>query len=140
MYVYLAEDAPCAAIPYGRPLLIDEAQTLPRGVLNPVVWSGLPLVLATHRDLSRQLRKAGYDVHTQQIGNTNDAATIHRIFNRRIEASRLNDGPVPTFTLQQAVKLCDRFGSDIRSMESHLYEIVQRQGYGNGEMRFIDSA
>ena len=137
-YVYLAEDEPCAAIPCGKPLLIDEAQRLPRHILTRMVSTRLPMVLATHRNLSRPLRKAGYEVHTLQIGSTNDTATICKIVNRRIEASRLSDGPVPKLRYQQAKKLSELFGSNIRSMESYLYEIVQQQGYGNGELRFID--
>lgn len=139
-YVYLAADEPCSAIPWGKPLLIDEAQRLPRRVFEQVVSSALPMVLATHRDLSRFLRKRGYDVRTINIGETNDASTIQAIFNRRIEASCLTKGPVPVLTIQDAEHLRSRFGTDIRSMEAHLYEIVQQQGYGNGELRFVDSA
>lgn len=137
-YIYLAEGEPCDAIPFGKPLLIDEAQRLPRHVLKRILSTRLPMVLATHRSLSRPLRRAGYQVHTQQISQTNDAATIRLIVNRRIDASRLSHGPVPTFSHEQAMKLSERFGSDIRSMESYLYEIVQQQGYGNGELRFVD--
>ena len=137
-YVYLAEHEPCVAIPYGNPLLIDEAQRLPHRVLKLIAAEGLPMVLATHRDQSRVLRRAGYQVDTLPIGQTNDIATIHRIVNRRIEAARLNQGAVPTFTFHHAQQLSDRFGTDIRAMESYLYEIVQQQRYGNGEMRFVD--
>jgi len=147
-YVYLAEDEPCGAIAVGKPVMIDEAQRLPRRLRGIVFASGLPLVLATHRDLSKPLRRAGYEVHTEQIGQTNDASTVHRIMNRRIEAARLDKGPLPHLSLDQAERLVDQFGSNIRSMEAYLYDVVQQQrraawktqaeakGNEDGELRF----
>lgn len=137
-YVYLPEDQPCPSIPAGNPLLIDEAQRLPRRIRRKVFSAGIPLVLATHRDLGRALRRAGYSVHTEQIGRGNDAALIHQVLNRRVQASRLADGPIPQLTLKQAAVLARRFGSDIRGIEAYLYEQVQRQVFSHGEMRFVD--
>ncbi len=138
-YVYLPEDEPCPAIPEGSPLLIDEAQRLPRAVRGRVFASGLPLVLATHSDLRRSLARAGYQVQTHHIGQTNDAALLRELLNRRIEASGLNpDDDVPELTAEDAATLVDRFGSDIRAIESYLYEVVQTQVFSHGEMRFID--
>jgi hypothetical protein len=137
-YVYLPEDQPCPAIPEGNPLLIDEAQRLPRRVRGRVFASGLPLVLATHRDLFRPLRRAGYQVHTELIGRANDESLIYEFLNRRIEASRLERGPVPRLPLRDASVLADRFGSDFRGIEGYLYERVQTQVYSHGEMRFVD--
>lgn len=139
-YVYLPEDEPCPAIPNGMPLLIDEAQRLPRSVRRQVLASGLPLILATHRDFRRPLRRAGYRVQTHQIGMTNDALLVHEVLNRRIEASRLDScGEVPVLSIDDATLLVQRFGSDIRAIESYLYEVVQSQVFSHGEMRFIDS-
>tara|TARA_R110002049_G_scaffold50370_1_gene142943 strand:+ start:32856 stop:33524 length:669 start_codon:yes stop_codon:yes gene_type:complete len=141
-YTYLAEDQPCGPIPVGRPILIDEAQRLTRRARRAIFCSGLPLVLATHRDLSRPLSRAGYHVTTQWIGQHADAEHISQIMNRRIEAARLANGPVPTLSMQQADQLVARFGSDIRKMEAFLYDNVQQQkkteGMQRGEMRFID--
>lgn len=137
-YVYLPEDGPTPAIAAGRPLLIDEAQRLPRRVRNAVFANGAPLVLATHRDLTRPLRRHGYHVQTQQIGQGNDAALIERLLNARIEASRLGPGPTPRVTSNDAKRLSDRFGSDIRAVEFFLYEQVQTQVMTDGEVRFID--
>ncbi|TWU40708.1 hypothetical protein [Novipirellula artificiosorum] len=137
-YVYLDEDLPCGAIPEGNPLLIDEAQRLPRSVARIVFATGLPLVLATHRDLSRRLRTFGYQVMTYRLGDDNDAQLVYEVMNRRIEASRLGPGTVPTFTLQDAAKLVAIFGSNLRSIEAFLYDQVQKQVHSNGEMRFID--
>ena len=140
-YTYLAEDEPCGPIPVGRPVMIDEAQRLSRRGRRQIFTSGLPLVLATHRDLSGPLRRAGYRVTTHPIGERSDADHIRRIMNRRIEASRLAAGAVPTLTMEQAERLVANFGSDIRAMEGYLYDMVQQQkhrGHRNGEMRFVD--
>lgn len=137
-YVYLPEDQPCPAIPEGNPLLIDEAQRLPRRVRGRVFASGLPLVLATHRDLFRSLQRAGYQVHTELIGLANDASMICEFLNRRIKASRLERGPVPRLSHSDASVLAERFGTDLRGIEGYLYERVQTQVYSHGEMRFVD--
>lgn len=138
-YVYLPEDKPCPAIPDGWPLLIDEAQRLPRRVRKQIFATGLPLILATHRNLHRPLRRAGYEVSTFKIGSTNNAELIQAAMNRRIEASRLNSNePVPVLPLQDAMKLHGRFGDDMRSIEGYLYDKVQTQVFSNGKMRFVD--
>jgi hypothetical protein len=137
-YVYLPEDGPCPAIPDGNPLLIDEAQRLPKAALRQISGTGVPLVLATHHDLSRQLRRFAYTVHTERIGDGNTPELIQRLLNRRIEASRLQQGPLPVLSLAEARRLVARFGSNIRAIESFLYELVQSQVIEHGEMRFID--
>lgn len=139
-YVYLPEDGCCPAIPHARPLLIDEAQRLPRGVRRRVFDSGLPLVLATHRELNRPLQRAGYNVTTEHIGTRTDAALIGRAMNRRLTSCRLTAGDVPQLSVADADWLAARFGSDLRAIEGFLYDQVQRQAFGDDEMRFIDSA
>lgn len=138
VYVYLPEDEPCPPIPVGSPLLIDEAQRLPRKVRGDVFRSGLPLLLGTHCDLSRALGRHGYEVSTNSIGQENSAALVHQIMNRRIEASRLSCGAVPALSLCDAEWLVAKFGSDVRAMEGYLYEKMQVQVVQHGEMRFVD--
>ncbi len=137
-YVYLPEDGPCPAIAEGKPILIDEAQRLPRAAWREVFGTGLPLVLATHRDMSRRLRRFGYTVHTDRIGAGNTPELICQLLNRRINASRLQEGPLPVVSLDDARRLVQRFGSDVRAIESYLYERVQTQVVHHGEMRFVD--
>ena len=142
-YVYLPEDGPCPAIPAGCPLLIDEAQRLPRRVRGKILSTGLPLVLATHKDLERVLIRFGYSVRTIRIGHENTPELICRLLNRRIEASRLSAGPLPVLSLQLVDRLVQRFGSDVRAMEGFLYEraqtqVTQDQVIQDGEVRFID--
>ena len=138
-YVYLPEDAPCPPIAEGNPVLIDEAQRLPRRVRRAIFATGIPLILATHRDLTWPLRRAGYQVITMRIGSNNDTSLVHTAMNRRIQASALNPcDAVPELTVEDAQQLSRKFGSNIRAMESYLYDVVQTQVNGNGQMRFID--
>ena len=138
-YVYLPEDQPCPTIPTGEPLLIDEAQRLPWRVRRKVFASGATLVLATHQDLSTALRRAGYTVTTEKIGLSLSAGQLTEILNRRIVASRRDHRqPVPCISHEDADALIRRFGTDVRGIESYLYDIVQSQVNHHGEMRFID--
>ncbi|MEM1069520.1 MAG: hypothetical protein AAGI63_11540 [Planctomycetota bacterium] len=137
-YTYLPEDAACPAIAMGDPILIDEAQRLPRYVRRRIWSSGISLVLSTHRDLRRSLRRSGYRVTTMRIGNGNTPSHVCQLLNRRIDASRLHTGSVPSLTLRAAECLVSRFGSDIRAMEHHLYEQLQKQVEQHGEVRSFD--
>lgn len=139
VYVYLPEDAPCPAIPRAGCLMIDEAQRLPRRVRSVLFGSGISLVLATHRDLSAQLRRHGYRVVTEDISLELDAGSLAEILNLRISASRRDaNRPIPVIGLQSASNLMKRFGTDVRAMELHLYDLVQGQVDSHGEMRFDD--
>lgn len=137
-YVYLPEDRPCPPIAAGSPLLIDEAQRMPLAAWRLITATGLPLVLATHRDLGRRLKRFGYTVSTERIGDGNTPELVCELLNRRIEGSRLHSGPLPTVSLAEARGLVQRFGSDIRGIEHHLYERVQTQVNQHGKMRFVD--
>ncbi|QDT61679.1 hypothetical protein SV7mr_42180 [Stieleria bergensis] len=138
-YVYLPQWQPCPVIPEAPLLIIDEAQRLPFKVRRKLFSSGIPLLLATHRNLTPWLRYYGYRSVTQRVGATISADKIQAIFNRRIEASRrLPDQPVPHLSTHDAAMLIQRFGTNIRSMENYLYEIVQQQVNDHGQMRFID--
>lgn len=140
-YTYLAEDVPCPSIAAGKVVMIDEAQRMPRKVRRQVFSSGLPLVLATHRDLSRPLRRHGYTVETRRIGLQLNENTLAEILNRRINASRRDPRqPAQQITLAQCRRLIQRFGTDVRAIESYLYDVVQSQVNSHGEMRFIDHA
>lgn len=139
VYVYLPEDQPCPAIPVASLLLIDEAQRLPRGVRKTIFATGVPLILATHRDLSRPLRRHGYDVVTERIGLVLTPSKLATMLNRRIRASaRVPRQTVPIIDEAITSELIRRFGTDIRAIESYLYQTVQSQVFEHGEMRFID--
>jgi hypothetical protein len=137
-YTYVAEEAPCPAIPWGRPILIDEAQRLTHQARQAVTASGAPIVFATHQDLTKVLRASGYDVTTYTIGESNNSSLLCELAQRRIDASRCDDRPVPQFTREDAERMIHRFGTDFRAIEGFLYDQVQSQCYSYGEMRFID--
>jgi hypothetical protein len=137
-YVYLPEGGPTPPIPAGNPLLIDEAQRLTRKLQASIFCLRLPLVLATHADLTRPLQKWGYVVRTINIERDNTPELIHAALNRRIEASRLEPGELPEISFDEARKLAIRFGSDLRAIEHFLYERLQDQVHQDGEVQFVD--
>ena len=97
------------------------------------------MVLGTHKDLSRPLMRAGYEVRTQRIGLSLSVEKLCEILNRRIQASRRDPlAAVPQLSQADAHVLLKRFGTDVRGIESYLYDIVQSQVDQHGKMRFID--
>lgn len=122
----------------GNPLIIDEAQRIAWPVRLRIFRRGVPLVLGTHRDLSRSLKWAGYRVITVRVGPGNDARHLRQVANARLSAARLAAGEVPQLSLDDAQQLVQRFGDDLRSIESFLYHQVQQQAGHDGQMRFID--
>lgn len=137
-YTYIPENKVCPPIPVGQPVLIDEAQRMSRRVQRQVFGSGLPLVLATHRDLTGGLRRFGYSVYTERIESSNTPELLCQVLNRRIEASRITTGSIPVVSLDFARRLWGRFGTDIRGIENHLYELAQAQVRDHGKVRFDD--
>ncbi len=124
-YVYLGEDGHIPSFPFAQPLMIDEAQRLPRGLRNRVLRSGVPLVLGTHRSLARSLRHHGYQVVTYRIGRQNDAGFVFEYANRRIEAARYRPGTLPRLGQTEADRLVRKFRTNVRAIEASLYEDMQ---------------
>lgn len=122
----------------GEMLMIDEAQRVPWPVRIRIFSRGVPLVLATHRDLSGSLRRAGYRVITVAVGAGNDAQHVQQVANARLRAARLHPGEVPQLSFAEAERLVRRFGDDLRAIEYFLYHQVQQQAGRNGQMRFVD--
>lgn len=135
-YVYMPEDGPCPTIATGRPLIIDEAQRLPRRVRRDVFSTGLPLILATHRNLTISLRLFGYQVKTIRVGRKITPAHVRELMNRRIDYCRTSEDAVPLLDLRDAERLVRRFGSNVRAIENYLYDQVQEQAYDHGKMQF----
>ena len=125
-YTYIPERLPCPPILSGNPILVDEAQRLSRSARRSVLCSRCSLVFATHNDLSKSLRKYGYRVHTEHIGESNGPELVCELLNRRIEASRLQSGVIPVISIEDAESLVAEFGNDIRGMENRLYLQFQK--------------
>jgi hypothetical protein len=112
--------SPPPAIEVRSPVRIDEAQRLSRAARHCVFASGYPIVLATHRDLIRSLRKNGYTVYTEQVAEGNRPELVRQWLNRGIEASRSSDGPIAEMSLEDTERLVRDLDSDIRGIDSKL--------------------
>jgi hypothetical protein len=124
-YIYLPEDEPLPPIPHRRPLLVDEAQRLGRFARRRVFQRGGPLVLGTHQDFTSELRRAGLEVTTVDVEAGQSAERLAKILNQRIDASRLPDSNVRLISVDEAQKLRQRFGGNIRAIEGYLYDLFQ---------------
>lgn len=110
----------------GEPLLVDEAQRLTFWQRTHLFRSDRTLILGTHRDFTRQLRRAGRRVLTLAADRHTNAEHVSVILNARILAVRRMDGPTPRITAATAHRLFHQFGSDIRSIQHSLYEVFQQ--------------
>lgn len=124
-YVYIDEFEKHPPIPSGNPLLIDEAQRLSWLERRVAFRKGVGLAIATHDDLSGPLQKFGYQVTTVSVDGLIHPRQLLECFNKRIAYARRASGPLPSVTLQTATKLHRMFGTDIRAMEGHLYDLFQ---------------
>lgn len=129
-YVYLPPEGRHPPLPRRRPLLIDEAQRLSLWQRWRVLTHGGPLALGTHADLAAHFKRRGWRVVTVRVATDCSADLLVEILNRRIEASRLEAGPVPRIKLLQAIELRRQFGGNIRQIEHHLYLQFQQQAMG----------
>lgn len=125
-YVHLPEDAPTPPIPSGHPLLIDEAQRLPRRLRRQVFAGRTPLVLGSHENHAAELARAAYRVETVEVATTINGERMHAILNRRIQAARRAAGVIPTVSLETAERLLLEFRGDVRAVASHLYDVFQQ--------------
>lgn len=110
----------------GEPLLIDEAQRLTLWQRMWLFRSCRTLILGTHRDFTRPLKRAGRSVLTLAADRHTDADRVSAILNARILAVRRSEGPTPRITQATANRLFLEFGSDLRSMQHSLYEVFQQ--------------
>jgi len=128
-YVYVPEDGPVPRMPTPAedgPLFIDEMQRVPRRTRREVMRRGRPLVIGTHRDHTRELRRHGYAVETIRPAAEMDAARLREIVHRRIEWARRGDGDVPRVSESTISSLLSRYGDDVRAIEGHLYDVFQQ--------------
>lgn len=112
-------------IPIASLLIVDEIQRLSPWQRGLVFRRRVPLVIGTHRDFARQMKRAGRDVCSVVVGALTDVKRLTLIFEKRIEYARRNEGPVPQIPQSSVERLQLRYGNDIRSMEGHLYKLFQ---------------
>ncbi|MCA9596321.1 MAG: hypothetical protein KC776_23565 [Myxococcales bacterium] len=131
LYEYVPEGA-CTLRARALPELcfVDEAQRLSRVELRRLFSDAARLVLASHADLSGFTRRP---VRTRMLTGMSEER-LGRILTRRVEAARRSTGPVPRFPAETLRAIVARFGDDLRSAESHLYDVFQRLE-GPGDVR-----
>ena len=123
-YVHVGENQR-PAIPHGHPLLIDEIQRIPPRRRRRIFRREVSLVLGTHEDVGPELARAGFAVETVEAAAGLDARRLGEICRRRIAWARRGPGPLPQVEPHTAQNLIDRFGDDVRAVESHLYDLFQ---------------
>ena len=82
------------------------------------------IAFTTHTDLSQELERAGFSVINKIISMKNEK-TLLQIFRQRIEYARRAEGATPHIDLETVKQLKQRYGDDVRAMESFLYEKLQ---------------
>ena len=103
---------------------IDSIENLSKSSRKKLYKKATSIAITTHIDLSKELFKAGYDVTTKEI-SLYDPDLLKIALNKRIELARRSDKEIPCLNISAIQKLKRLFGDDIRSMETHLYEIFQ---------------
>lgn len=138
-YVACPPSGPNPPLPKVPLLLVDEAERLTRRERRGLLNFSSKLVIGVHRDIGPSVARRDAIVRTVAVADQADPETIQRAMNRRLEIARLGDGPVPRLSLADGAALVQRFGNNIRAMESYLYENLQQHaGVGYGQVRFVD--
>jgi hypothetical protein len=122
LYEYVGEGADtlvCRTLP--ALCFIDEAQRLRRAELARLFERAERLVISSHDDLSRQTTRPLRTLVLRGV----TPARLERMLARRVELARPGPGAVPRFPPETVHALLDRFGDDLRELESHLYDIFQ---------------
>ncbi len=112
-------------IPSGDPLFIDDAYLLDDSARRRTWRRGVCVVLAARHDLGLELRKRGFEVRTVLVAEQLTTPGLRRLLDARVEWARRGPRPVPGFTDETLETLRRRFGTDVRTMERHLYDVVQ---------------
>jgi len=123
-YVHIPEGE-SLPIPVGNPLMIDEVQRLSRWKRFRAFRRDVPLVLGTHEDFAGELKRAGRQVTTIEVGGQLHASRLQRIVERRIEFARRAEGPVPRLASTAIHRLLSEFGNNVRAVEGRLYDVFQ---------------
>lgn len=125
-YVHISEGQRVAIPELGEPVLIDEAQRMTLLQRRQTFLSNRRLILGTHTDFERALRRANRPTLTIPANQFTNEIRVHTLLNARIESARRDDGPIPSITISTASKLFGQFKSDIRSIEHAMYDTFQQ--------------
>ena len=124
-YRHYPEGGPRPHVPSAPLLFLDETQRLSKRTRQRLFRRPASFVIGTHEDHRAELERAGLDHCAVELRGLSPQR-LSAILERRIEAARRSSGAVPSFDTQSVQLLIDRFGDDVRSIESYLYEIFQR--------------
>lgn len=113
-------------IPPGNPTFVDECQRLSAWNRRKLFRRPHALVIGSHQDHRVQLERAGRRVETLRPADRICPEAVLAMLQARVEMARRAPGPIPTLGLSTARRLTSLFGTDVRAMEHHLYEIFQR--------------
>jgi len=113
-------------IPASRigPLFIDDGQAMGERLLANVLRFPT-VVMATQKDLEAPFRQAGFRVRTVPVAERCSGHQLGEIVERRLEWARRAPGPIPEIHDGLGEALLRRYGHDLRTMLSHLYDRFQ---------------
>ncbi|MEM6692775.1 MAG: hypothetical protein AAF664_25330 [Planctomycetota bacterium] len=126
-YVYISEDRHVPGLPEAHPLIIDEAQRLPRNLLKRILRSETALVLSTHWPLLSEVHRPSRMVRRQRIGSSNNESLIAKAISKRIELARYRPGQIPCVSQSEVKRLHKRYGTNMRMIEEALYQEWQQR-------------
>ncbi len=127
-YVHIPEGLHVPIPQKGEPLFVDEAQRMTIMQRWQTFRSKRRLILGTHTNFERALRKSGRQVLTIAADQLTDASRVQNLLNARIEFARREAGPIPKISQSTAAELFRQFRSDIRSIEHSMYLTFQQLG------------
>ena len=110
-----------------RLLLVDEAQRMGWLRRAQMLRRNGPIVLGTHVDLAPVLIASGFEVQSVDVEQRKTPAEIAEILNRRIRSSMVDRPVDETLYIDERVaeSLADRFDSNLRGIESYLFDAFQ---------------
>lgn len=105
----------------GDPVIVDEAQRLTRRQRRQLFGMPVALVLGTHVDLMRDLRRSGREVVTVAVEGSMSQERLQALLQVRVEHARRGPGHLPMVTLATAGRHLQRHGPDVRAILDDLY-------------------
>ena len=126
-YIHIPEDetVKIPKVKFDVPFFVDEAQRLSPRQQHRCFSQKVPLVIGTHRCLEPELKQYRYQVETIKVCKLTSAEKIFEVTNRRVEFARRDGGEIPSIKIETAKRLYHEHGTDIRAIESHLYDLFQ---------------
>lgn len=111
--------------------ILDEAQRLRKREMRRLFANAARslgenprLIVSSHRDLSPLFHRRSLSLKTCTLDQIS-APFLHRLLSKRLEYFSLTEKEQVRFTEASVTALLDRFGSDLRALEKHLYEVFQ---------------